>query len=108
MPSAELVRWLDEFAPVALGFGSELGRSSYIVTPILAEAKRRAIGHVTVIAGVSLDVDKGRGLSGVCDFVMARSDDHFTLRAPIFVAVEAKKEDLRDHTVKNHAASLGF
>ena len=93
-PSAELVRWLDEFAPVALGFGSELGRSSYIVAPILAEAKRRSPGRVTVIAGVSLDVDKARGLAGVCDFVLARSDDHFTLRAPIFAAVEAKREDI--------------
>lgn len=93
-PSAYLRDWLAEFAPVALGFGSELARSGYIITPVLAEAKRRCAQPVTVIPGLTFDVDKNRGLTGVCDFVLARSSDAFMLRAPIFAAVEAKREDI--------------
>ena len=93
-PATELTRWLDEFGPIALGFGSELARSSYIVTPILAEAKRRAGQPVTVIPGVTLDVDKSRGLSGLCDFLLTHSTNLFTLHGPVFAAVEAKKEDI--------------
>ena len=93
-PSAYLRDWLTEIAPVALGFGSELARSGYIITPVLAEAKRRCTQPVTVIPGLTFDVDKNRGLTGVCDFVLARSSDAFMLRAPIFAAVEAKREDI--------------
>ena len=93
-PSEELSRWVAEFAPLALGFGSELARSGFIITPVLAEAKRRCARPVSVIPGLTLDVDKGRGLSGVCDFVLAYSTDLYTLRAPVFAAVEAKREDI--------------
>jgi hypothetical protein len=93
-PGAELLRWLDEFTPVAIGFGSEHARSSYIITPILAEAKRRAKPPVTVIPGVTLDVDKARGLSGICDFILTQSVDFYTLHGPILSVVEAKKEDI--------------
>ena len=93
-PSSYLREWLAEFAPVALGFGSELARSGYIITPILAEAKRRSVRPVTVIPGLTFDVDKVRGLTGVCDFVLTHSADAFTLRAPVFAAVEAKREDI--------------
>ena len=93
-PSAYLLEWLAEFAPVALGFGSELARSGYIITPVLAEAKRRSARPVTVIPGLTFDIDKPRGLTGICDFLLTQSTDAFTLRAPIFAAVEAKREDM--------------
>lgn len=93
-PSEELRRWLAEFAPLALGFGSEMARSTFIITPVLAEAKRRCGRPVSVIPGLTFDVDKARGLTGVCDYILAYSSDAFTLCAPVFAAVEAKKEDM--------------
>ena len=93
-PSDRLREWLAEFAPVALGFGSELARCIFIIGPLLAEAKRRCAGPVTVIPGLTLDVDKNAGLTGVCDFVLAQSSKSFVLRAPVFAAVEAKREDM--------------
>lgn len=93
-PSDYLRAWLAEFAPVAVGFGSELGRNMFIVGPVLAEAKRLGPQPVTVIAGLTLDVDKARGLSGVCDVVLAHSGSSIILRAPVFSAVEAKREDI--------------
>ncbi len=40
-----------------------------------------------------MDVDRSRGLSGFCDFVIAASAEYFFLKSPL-VAVEAKREDL--------------
>ena len=40
-PSDELRRWLDQFSLLALGFGSELARSVYLIGPVFAEVMRR-------------------------------------------------------------------
>lgn len=93
-PGAYLVDWLAEFAPVALGVNSEKARSEYILIPILAEAKRRAGPPVNVLPGVAFDVDRASGLSGFCDFLIARSVEYYYVQAPIVAVVEAKKEDL--------------
>lgn len=93
-PSEFLRVWLDEFAPVAVGVNSEKARSEFIIAPILAEARRRAVGPVNVLPGVTLDVDRTRGLTGFCDFVIARSAEYYFLRGPLVAVVEAKREDL--------------
>jgi hypothetical protein len=89
-----LAEWLDEFAPVALGINTEMARSTYIIAPILAEAKRRAGPPVNVLPGVAFDVDRARGLSGFCDYLITRSSAIFYIQAPVVAVVEAKKEDL--------------
>lgn len=93
-PSEFLRAWLDEFAPVALGVNSEKARSEFIIAPILAEAKRRSDTIVNVLPGVTFEVDKQQGLTGFCDFLLARSPEIYYLQAPILAVVEAKKEDL--------------
>jgi hypothetical protein len=93
-PSAYLTDWLAEFAPVALGIGSERGRGEAIIFPILAEAKRHCRDPVTVASGVTFDVDRGRGLTGVCDYLITRSRNLYFVRGPVFAAVEAKREDI--------------
>jgi hypothetical protein len=93
-PSDFLRVWLDEFAPVALGVNSEKARSEFIIAPILAETKRRAGVAVNVLPGVTLEVDKARGLTGYCDFLIARSAEIYYLQGPVLAVVEAKKEDL--------------
>jgi len=93
-PSPFLRVWLDEFAPVALGVNTEKARSEFIIAPMLAEGKRRAGTTVNVLPGVALDVDRQQGLTGFCDFLIARSSEIYYLRGPLLAVVEAKKEDL--------------
>lgn len=93
-PSPFLRVWLDEFAPVAIGVGSEFARNAYIIAPFLAEAKRRAAGPANVLPGLTLDVDKARGLSGFCDYVITRTPELYFLRGPLAAVVEAKREDV--------------
>ena len=93
-PSPNLSEWLAEFGPVALGMNTEKGRSESIITPILAEAKRRVDLPSNFLSGVAFDVDRDLGLTGFCDFLIARSAEIFYIQAPVVAVVEAKKEDL--------------
>ena len=93
-PNEYLREWLAEFAPIAIGFATERGRGEAIIFPVLAEAKRRAAGPVTIGSSITFDVDKGRGLNGVCDYLLSRAEDRYFIRAPVFAAVEAKRDDL--------------
>lgn len=107
-PSEFLRTWLDEFAPVALGINSEKARSEFIITPILAEVKRRAGTVVNVLPGVTFDVDKAKGLNGFCDFLIARSSEIFYIQGPILAVVEAKREDLIPGLGQCAAAMVGI
>ena len=93
-PSSFLSVWLTEFAPVAVGVNSEKARSEFIIAPFLAEAQRRSTGPVTVLPGVALEIDRERGLTGFCDFLITRSQEYFFLRGPLLAVVEAKRENL--------------
>jgi hypothetical protein len=93
-PSDFLRVWLETFAPVALGMNSEKARSEFIIAPMLAETKLRAGGTVNVLPGVTFDVDKAQGLSGFCDYLIARSPEIYYIQGPVVAVVEAKKEDL--------------
>jgi hypothetical protein len=93
-PSETLRGILDEFAPVALAINTERARREYIISPILMEVKRRSEVEVNVFPGVILTVDEARGLTGSCDYLIARSPKIYYLEAPVVAVVEAKREDL--------------
>ncbi len=93
-PGEFLKVWLDTFAPVALGVNSEKARSEFIITPMLAEVKLRVGSSINILPGVTFDVDKAKGLSGFCDFLIARSPEIYYVQGPVLAVVEAKKEDL--------------
>src|SRR5438552_71064 len=93
-PSEFLRVWLDTFAPVALGVNTERARSEFIIAPMLGETRLRVGPSVNVLPGVAFEVDKGQGLSGFCDYLIARSPEIYYVQAPILAVVEAKKEDL--------------
>lgn len=91
-PSEELRRWLRDFSGLAINFGSELARTVYLLGPIFGEVMRRA--QVSVFTGIALDVDKAKGLTGVCDHLITRSRERHYLAGPVCAIVEAKKEDI--------------
>jgi hypothetical protein len=93
-PKESMRAWLDEFAPVAIGINTEAARSQFIIAPLLIEAKRRARGPANVLPGVTFDVDRERGLSGYCDYILSRSAEYYYLRGPMVAVIEAKREDL--------------
>jgi hypothetical protein len=79
---------------VALGVNSEKARSEFIIAPLLAEMRLRVGPSVNVLPGVTFEVDKAKGLTGFCDFLIAQSPEFYYVQGPIVAVVEAKKEDL--------------
>ena len=47
-----------------------------------------------VYSGVTLDVAPEDGLTGECDFILARGISKFELQAPLMLILEAKKHDI--------------
>ncbi len=93
-PGERLTAWLDEYAPFAIGLGTEAVRSQYLIAPIFAEARRLSGGAFHVMPGVTFDVDRSRGLVGVCDYLFTRSREVFFIKSPVFAVAEAKRDDL--------------
>ncbi len=65
-----------------------------IIAPILMEAVPRLNGRVRLFSGLAFDVDRDRGLNGVCDYLFSRSPEMYFVSHPVFAVVEAKKEDV--------------
>jgi hypothetical protein len=85
---------LDRWAPQALEVNTEKARSELIIAPILMEATHLAGDQWAVYSGVSLDVDRERGLFGRCDFLLGRRPGPFLLGSPLLAVVKAKNEDI--------------
>ena len=86
---------LQQFLPIALGVATEKARSEFLVAPLLFELRQRTGGQISIFSGVAFDVDPARGLSGACDFLLARSPEQNLLQSPVFAAVESKSENLK-------------
>lgn len=88
--------WLDHLLrrgrPFA--FGSEKARSEFIVVPLLLTWIERSHIPLSVYSGQRLDADPSRGLTGECDFILAKTSPLPFLQAPIITLVEAKKNDI--------------
>jgi hypothetical protein len=92
---AHLAGHLEEYVPLAIGIGTEKGRSELIVAPMLLDVRRRMGGSIGFFSGVEFNVDASRGLNGVCDFLLSKSRLQVMVTAPVLAVVEAKKDDIR-------------
>lgn len=89
--------WLPDFLQrgrAAAALVSEKARSEFLVTPILLAGREIAGGEIAIYSGQRLDPDPGRGLSGECDYILARGAPIPRLRAPLVTILEAKRGDI--------------
>jgi len=91
-PSEFLSRQLEKAQRLPLK--SEKARSEFIVTPILLELMQINEDFFTIYSGDSLIVDKEKGLTGECDFILTKNTGTFNINYPIIQIVEAKKHDI--------------
>jgi hypothetical protein len=85
---------LQEWSPAALAMNTEKARSEMIIAPILMEAVRLSSHQLNLFSGMTFDVDRARGLTGVCDYLLTQSPERFFLSQPLVAVVEAKREDI--------------
>ena len=76
--------------------GSEKAKSELIVVPILKELRRNNNMCFSAFSGYSFEVDKAKGLTGFCDFILSASPLSTEIMTPIFCLVEAKKADIEE------------
>ena len=92
----DFVTTLTDGAAIALAINTEKAKSEFIIAPVLLELRRLLKGAVGLFSGVALDVDPGKGLTGVCDFILTKATRQFILSAPLVTVVEAKNDNLRN------------
>jgi hypothetical protein len=99
LPLSEVSDWLKKSLELgmalAIDVDSEKARSEFIIAPILLELRSLAHGKVSIFSGQDFTIDKELGLSGACDFLIARSPMQLTIEAPVIALVEAKKGILK-------------
>lgn len=81
--------------PLATSINTEKARSELIVTPVLVEVIKILNQEVSLFSGIEFNVDKSRGLNGVCDYIISLSAEQLFLDAPIITIVEAKNDNLK-------------
>jgi hypothetical protein len=78
--------------PLAMAVGTEKARSEFIIANVLLEVRKILDNKISLFSGIIMDVDREKGLTGFCDFMISKSQEQFYLSAPIIAIVEAKNE----------------
>jgi hypothetical protein len=103
--------WLTETLavslPLALSSSSEKARSEFIIVPLLLEIEKRYPTEFVIFSGERLDVNDEKGLKGECDFILSKGPISSTIQAPIFILVEAKRNDIKEGLGRCIAQMLG-
>ena len=94
VPSELLTAVLERNVPLAFAIGTEKAKSELIVAFILVELREHLEQRISFFSGIEFNVDADANLTGVCDFVVSLSPRQFSLKAPIILLVEAKRDDL--------------
>jgi hypothetical protein len=93
-PQLEFLTIFDESFVLGQVARSEKAKSELLVSPILVQARRLASQKVQLFSGEEFDVDRERGLNGFCDFLFSKSENPFTIDAPVLMLVEAKRGEI--------------
>src|SRR5207302_4784619 len=75
-----------------------------VVAPVLSEVAIKT--RTRLFSGETFDVDSEQGLSGVVDFMFARSAPGKTVMDPILCLVEAKKADIDSNALGQCMAEM--
>jgi hypothetical protein len=87
-----LAEILTQNVPIALAIGTEKASSELIIINIFLEIKKRL--NISFFSGIDFTVDKEKGLSGFCDFIISKSSEQLFLDTPVVVITEAKNEKI--------------
>lgn len=94
-PSQLLQEILTETIPLALEIDTEKARSELIIAPILVELRKQCDRQISLFSGVDFTVEKSKGLTGRCDFIISQSPKQLEITAPVVTLVEAKNDNIK-------------
>ena len=91
---SNFIQFLKKGIDLANPIGTEKAKSEFIVAPLLLELKSLFYEKISLFSGTELNVDKSKGLNGVCDFIIAKENQQYLLENPIITIVEAKNDNI--------------
>jgi len=94
-PSQLLREILEENIPLALEIDTEKARSELIIAPIMVELRKHFNRQISFFSGVDFSVEKAKGLTGRCDFIISYSPKQLEVTAPVVALVEAKNDNIK-------------
>ncbi len=94
-PSALLTETLEENIQLALEIDTEKARSELIIAPILVEIRKDFQRQISLFSGTEFNIDKTKGLSGRCGFIISHSPEQLIVTAPVATLVEAKNDNIK-------------
>jgi len=94
-PSQLLREILEENIPLALDIDTEKARSELIIAPIMVELRNYFNRQISFFSGVDFSVEKAKGLTGRCDFIISYSPKQLEVTAPVVALVEAKNDNIK-------------
>jgi hypothetical protein len=94
-PSLLLREVLEENIPLALEIDTEKVRSELMIAPIMVELRKQFNRQISFFSGVDFSVDKSKGLTGRCDFIISYSPKQLEITAPVVTLVEAKNDNIK-------------
>lgn len=92
--SDSLKNMLKRNVPLALAINTEKARSELIIINILLEIKEKFSETVGLFSGIDFNVDKEKGLTGFCDYIISNSAEQLYLESPVIAIAEAKNENI--------------
>ncbi len=92
--SDHLALTLAENVSLAVSINTEKARSELIIANILVEIRKLFNRKISFFSGIEFNVDKAKGLTGFCDFIISRSPEQLFLDSPVITIVEAKNENI--------------
>jgi hypothetical protein len=95
-PKPEFLNIFNYLLPLGEKARTEKAKSEFLVSPILVEARRLSEERVQLFSGEEFNVDQSKGLNGFCDFLFSRSENPFTIDAPVLMMVEAKRGEIEN------------
>lgn len=79
---------------LALAINTEKARSELIIINILLEIKEKYSDQISLFSGIDFNVDKEKGLTGFCDYIISNSPEQLYLDSPVITIAEAKNENI--------------
>ncbi len=93
--SGFLSETLKENIPLALAIHTEKARSEMIVAPVLIELRKILNHRISLFSGVEFNVDREKGLNGLCDYIISLSKEQLYISSPVISVVEAKNDNIK-------------
>ena len=80
--------------PLAVAATTEKSKSELLTAPLMGEVREALHRRVSYFSGNEFNIDRLRGLSGACDFLLCRSPVQSVIQSPVPVVVEAKNDSI--------------